>query len=151
MKHIPIKAILCQLKKDLEGKDAYRGVSLTYSLLANQFGHFSLGFIPAIMIYLIRLRGCKLDAVTYWPGFAVSSFWLFFEIWNYDVSIVKLRKNKNLKNELKNYPFEPSWTNLKIDTITDLFFFWSGTAFACCLFYFSWIEMVKLYFSSSLV
>ncbi len=49
MKHIPIKAILCQLKKDLVGKDAYRGVSLTYSLLANQFGHFSLGFIPAIM------------------------------------------------------------------------------------------------------
>ncbi len=32
-----------QLKADLIGKDSYRGVTLTYTWLANQFGHISSG------------------------------------------------------------------------------------------------------------
>lgn len=44
MVSISIKDIRNQLKADLIGKDSYRGVTLTYSWLANQFGHFSLGY-----------------------------------------------------------------------------------------------------------
>ncbi len=35
---ISLKDVLHQLKKDFIGKDSYRGVTLTYSWLANQFG-----------------------------------------------------------------------------------------------------------------
>ena len=41
MKHISDETIKEQWKEDLIGKDAYRGTSLTYAFLANQFGHFS--------------------------------------------------------------------------------------------------------------
>ena len=34
-----------QLLRDFFGKDAYRGVTFSYSWLCNQFGHFSIGFI----------------------------------------------------------------------------------------------------------
>ena len=44
--------IINQLKLDLIGKDSHRGVTLTYSWLANQFGHFSLGFIPTYLLCL---------------------------------------------------------------------------------------------------
>ncbi len=49
--NISFKRILKQLKADLIGKDSYRGVTLTYAWLANQFGHISLGFIPTFLVY----------------------------------------------------------------------------------------------------
>ncbi len=54
MKAISSKHVLKQLKDDLIGKDSYRGVTLTYTWLANQFGHFSLGFIPTCFIWRRR-------------------------------------------------------------------------------------------------
>ena len=49
-KTISFKRILKQLKDDAIGKDAHRGITLTYAWMANQFGHISLGFIPSYCI-----------------------------------------------------------------------------------------------------
>jgi hypothetical protein len=43
MKVIQAKYILQQLNFDLIGKDSYRGITLTYAWMANQFGHIALG------------------------------------------------------------------------------------------------------------
>ena len=40
-----------QLKADLIGKDSHRGITLTYAWLANQFGHFGIGYILTVIIY----------------------------------------------------------------------------------------------------
>jgi hypothetical protein len=48
---IPFKRILQQLKAALVAKDSYRDVPLTYAWLARQFGHISLGFITAFLVY----------------------------------------------------------------------------------------------------
>jgi hypothetical protein len=47
-----IKEIFLQLYKDLIGKDSHRGVTITYSWLANQFGHFAIGYILTLIIFV---------------------------------------------------------------------------------------------------
>lgn len=56
---ISLKHVLQQLKADLIGKDSYRGVTLTYSWLPNQFGHISLGFIPTVILFIITKNPFK--------------------------------------------------------------------------------------------
>jgi hypothetical protein len=83
------KLIKGQLDQDLIGKDAFRGVSQSYTWLANQFGHFALGFIPVIILHAcIRywLQG------TFWaclPVFLVWFGWFRFEVFNFSTSLSK--------------------------------------------------------------
>jgi len=44
------KMIFRQILNDLSGKDAYRGVTITQTWMANQFGHFSLGFFLTLIL-----------------------------------------------------------------------------------------------------
>mgnify|MGYP003685171887 FL=1 len=76
-KTITIKKILQQLKADLIGKDSYRGITLTYAWLANQFGHISLGFIPSFLLY----HFLDIDAMK--SAIYVSLAWLVFETYNF--------------------------------------------------------------------
>ena len=74
--------VLAQLKADLIGKDSYRGVTLSYTWLANQMGHLALGFIPTIIAYVVITR------ITTWPhpqltaAIIIGSTWTVFEAYN---------------------------------------------------------------------
>ena len=74
---IPFKRILQQLKADLIGKDSYRGVTLTYAWLANQFGHISLGFIPTFVVYYF------LNIEAFKAALYVAAFCFLFELYNF--------------------------------------------------------------------
>jgi len=56
MSIITSQDILRKLKADLIGKDSYRGIMFTYALLANQLGHFALGFIPTLLAFSVLRR-----------------------------------------------------------------------------------------------
>lgn len=134
MKRISIKNLLLQLKKDLIGKDSYRGVTLTYAWLANQFGHFSLGFIPSILLYFALQKYTNLTMPAFWSALIVSSFWLLFELYNF-LGPLLLKKSSALVSIVdKQYTFTPAWRNIAFDTFTDLCFFWLGSFAACLLF-----------------
>lgn len=120
---ITFKRVWQQLKADLIGKDSYRGITLTYAWLANQFGHISLGFIPSFLLY----RFTETD--DFYAALYVSAAWLLFEIYNFlgpllskkesDSEVVFIPKNMS-------YKFEPKWGNVAFDTFTDVCFFTFG-------------------------
>eukprot|EP01133_Synstelium_polycarpum_P017858 gene17858-21291_t len=126
MKFINAKTVIGQLKKDLIGKDSYRGVTLTYTWLANQFGHFSLGFIPTILIYALIKDRPALHYPELWASLGVWSAWILFELYNFLGPL--LLKTSTRREALKNtdYTFSPAWANVAFDTITDLAYFGMG-------------------------
>ncbi|WP_160716793.1 AAA family ATPase [Chitinophaga solisilvae] len=128
-KTITGRNVFQQLKADLIGKDSYRGVTLTYSWLANQFGHFSLGFIPTFLLFLyLKKRMSETQASLYSAG-AISVLWLAFETINF-LGPLLMSKPGGVK---KHYVFQPAWGNIAFDTITDLLFFWTGAFTASLL------------------
>lgn len=135
-KDIQFKDILNQIKADLIGKDSYRGVTFTYSWLANQFGHFSLGYIPTLIAFSIIKTHTSWTQPSFWAALIVSLTWLLFETYNFLGPLLLQRKSKSKfmyipsKSE---YIFSPEWGNIAFDTITDLMFFWLG-AFSAGLF-----------------
>ncbi|MHA4894562.1 ATP-binding protein [Pedobacter sp. PWIIR3] len=136
-----------QLNKDLIGKDSYRGVTLTYSWLANQFGHFSLGFIPTVAIhhlltstnkYIVSLLSkigiiLPVNDAEYWAAFGVWGIWILFETYNFLKPLLfnKTSKRKALGNG--QYTFQPAWFNVAFDTVTDLLYFGLGAISASLL------------------
>ncbi|GGF68406.1 DnaA ATPase domain-containing protein [Wenyingzhuangia marina] len=121
MKHVNIKIFLKQLIFiDLLGKDSQRGVSLTYAWLANQLGHFSLGFFPTIVFSLIFK---KFETPIYYSIYVII-FWILFESLNLTIPIIIKQKNCY---------FKPDWKHLIFDTITDLFYFGLGALAAAYL------------------
>ena len=111
---IRIVDVLKTLHADLIGKDSHRGITLTYGWMANQVGHFALGFIPTVILVICGYD--PLHALGY-----VSAFWLLFEIYN---ALSPLYK----KEYKGNGTFKPHWSNLTFDTFTDLCFFWLGSS-----------------------
>jgi hypothetical protein len=127
MKNITIKDVLNQLKADLIGKDSYRGVTLTYSWLANQFGHFALGFIPTIILNKIFIKYTTIQHPSIKSAICIALAWLLFELYNF-LGPLLLKKSSNTK-----YQFQPAWGNIAFDTFTDVCFFAFG-AFTASLF-----------------
>lgn len=136
-KSIPAKAVLSQLKADLIGKDSYRGVTLTYAWMANQFGHFSLGFIPTFIAYTFLSPHFNHAVTAVWCAVGVSINWLAFEAVNFlgPLMLKKRTRSKVFYVPKEQYIFEPAWRNLAFDTFTDLLFFWLGafvSSALCC-------------------
>jgi hypothetical protein len=104
--------LLQTLFNDLIGKDSQRGITLTYGWLANQVGHFSLGFIPACIAYGI-------SGNLFWSCIGVGSSWTLFESFNILSPLFKTTGKGGRIFSLK-------WGNIVFDTITDLIFFWTG-------------------------
>ncbi|MFA9214659.1 MAG: DnaA ATPase domain-containing protein [Candidatus Methylacidiphilales bacterium] len=121
MKIIQLKFILEQLTFDLIGKDSYRGVTLTYAWLANQFGHIALGFIPTFLIYQFLKQYIKSNSLNIFIAIGVTSFWFLFELYNV---LAPLFKNNQI------YNFKPDLYNVIFDTITDICFFAIGAFLA---------------------
>lgn len=128
MSKISGKNIRKQLKADLIGKDSHRGVTLTYSWLANQVGHFSLGFIPTLLVH--RWFFAKNDEETALiAAHIISAIWLVFELSNFLGPLLKKRKSITSLVYIpgkEKFRFPPAWGNIAFDTFTDLCFFWLG-------------------------
>ena len=114
-----------QLWFDLIGKDSQRGITLTYGWLANQFGHFSLGFIPTFFIHFIFLKTCKSCDAVLWATLITIGIWTVFESINFSIPLLTQSPKGS---------FTPDWLNVGSDTLTDLLFFYVG-AFSCSIFY----------------
>ena len=131
------KLIIKQLKQDLIGKDAFRGVTLSYAWLANQFGHFALSFIFTAIVYTFFEDRNSSERIVYWiylPSLSVWVFWFVFELVNYVVSIIKLKKSSVIEKNAKSYFYRPRRWHFLDDLFTDLLFFAQG-AFAASLLY----------------
>lgn len=126
MSKINKKWIFRQLKNDLIGKDSQRGVTLTYSWFANQVGHFSLGFIPTILLKEVIDNYTDFENPAIITAIFISLFWLVFELYNFLGPLLKVT----------NKTFKPKWRNIAFDTITDLLFFFLGS-FSASLFIFN--------------
>lgn len=132
MGKITTKDVLNQFKADLIGKDSYRGVTLTYSWLANQFGHISLGFIPTTILFFILNKNndpedAGIRAATY-----VTLGWVCFELYNFLGPLLFKKKSASKLVYVSGsaYQFQPAWWNIAYDTFTDLNFFAFGS-FLC--------------------
>lgn len=113
------KLMLSQLKLDLLGKDSYRGISLTYAWLANQFGHFGLGFIPAFFLHLFIQNAFPNVNDPLFLGCIISGgMWFGFELFNI---LWQLSQSKS-----KNGAFKPDYANVIEDTSVDVLFFVFG-------------------------
>jgi len=145
MKPISGRDILRQLKADLIGKDSYRGVSLTYSWLANQFGHFSLGFIPTLVTCSCLKKCTSILYPEFWAALIISILWFLFELYNFLGPLLfnKISNSNLLFTPGKKYTFKPSWSNIAFDTFTDLCFFWLG-AFSASLYLMSCCTVVYI-------
>lgn len=123
MYKLKFSTIIKQFKADLIGKDSHRGVTLTYSWLANQFGHFAIGYILTIIIfqflpiYTKRLFHAQL---------IVCGIVTLFELYNFLGPLLIKKEHKNI--------FKPAWSNIAFDTITDVLFFTLG-AFSISLLF----------------
>ena len=120
---ITFKRVWQQLKADLIGKDSYRGITLTYAWLANQFGHISLGFIPSFILY----RFTTVDDL--YAALYVSIAWLIFEIYNFLGPLLTKKESDSdvvFIPKKMSYQFEPKWGNVAFDTFTDVCFFTFG-------------------------
>lgn len=123
--------VLRQLHADLIGKDSYRGVTLTYVWMANQFGHFSLGFIPTVVFHRFCAKGAgAADALRF--ALYVWVFWILFEAYNFLGPLWHKRRSKSKVIYVpgRRYVFEPAWRNIAFDTATDLLFFGLGAVTA---------------------
>src|SRR5688572_11092581 len=128
MSPISVADILRQLKADLIGKDSYQGVTLTYAWMANQFGHYSLGFIPTLILYFFLRDNSSFDRPAYSATFIISTSLLLFKLYNFLMPLLSKKKSKSkiLFMPGIRYNFEPAWGNVAFDTFTDLCFFWLG-------------------------
>jgi hypothetical protein len=133
MNIISYKTILQQLQKDLIGKDSYRGITFSYAWLANQLGHFTLGFIPTLLLFLYLEDRSSNPAWV--AAFCVGGCWLLFEIYNF---LGPLFKAKKQNQELGGFIFQPPWKHVAHDTFTDLLFFWFGGLMASLFLQFDW-------------
>ena len=127
MANLTAKQILKQLHYDLIGKDSYRGVTLTYSWLANQLGHFTLGFVPTFLFFNFLKHFTKIQHPAIWACTFFSVGWFVFELFNFLAPLLKKTSKYAQKNATDNYTFQPAWLNIAYDTATDVCFFWIGT------------------------
>lgn len=133
--------VIRQLRADLIGKDSYRGVTLTYTWLANQFGHFSLGFIPTFFIFKVLSIAFLDDRAAFFSAVIVSFLWTFFELGNFLGPLLLGRKARAdvAALSVKKYTFRPAWENIAFDTITDICFFLAGTWTASLVLHPNWL------------
>jgi hypothetical protein len=126
MENISAKKVWAQISFDLIGKDSYRGVSLTYSWLANQFGHFSLAFVTTFALYHVLLGFTCVAKPAFWAGIGIATAWFIFECYNFLGPLLLKKSEHATKNASGGYTFQPDWKNISYDTLTDVIFFTIG-------------------------
>ncbi|MCF8339825.1 MAG: hypothetical protein K9I82_02535 [Chitinophagaceae bacterium] len=122
------KMIFRQILNDLSGKDAYQGITLTYTWMANQFGHLSLGFFLTLILNFVFENVYKIPEPSLIGAICSTIFWIIFEMFNFLFPLLLSRNSA--KNNKKQYPFQPPWLNIAFDTFTDICFFGIGSCIA---------------------
>jgi hypothetical protein len=104
-------------------------VTLTYSWLANQFGHISLGFIPTVIVFFVLKNNLDAENAGIKAATYVSLSWVCFELYNFLGPLLFKKKSKSKLVYVSGsaYQFQPAWWNIAYDTFTDLCFFAFGT------------------------
>ncbi len=137
MYQITYKNMWAQLKADLIGKDSHRGITLTYAWLANQFGHFGIGYILTVIIYFGFKSYFEKPILT--APLIVVGVVIVFELYNFLGPLLK-------KSEAQK-PFKPALLHIAFDTATDVLFFSLG-AFSTSLLsentMLQWIALIIL-------
>jgi len=117
-----------QLKKDLFFKDSQSGYTYTYAWMANQTGHFALGFMIAILGFWIFFPSQSVFMGTsLWVPIGSMAAWTLYEIFNYANALIHTRKNT----------FKPNALYIAFDTSVDLCFFYYGIIVAYVGHYFA--------------
>lgn len=130
--NVSLKQVLQQLKDDLIGKDSYRGVTFTYSWLANQFGHFGLGFFTTLLLskWTWFMNLVHIHNPLYVSAWIVWGGWITFELFNFLGPLLKKAPSRRYLTTKDDYIFQPAWFNIAFDTATDLCYFGLG-CFSC--------------------
>lgn len=109
--------LLAQIKKDWFFKDSQSGYTYTYSWMANQTGHFALGFMIAMLGFWIFFpTESTLWENSLWVPVGSMAAWTIYETINYITTMRKASKNT----------FKPNYVYVAFDTFVDLCFFYYG-------------------------
>ncbi len=120
---IVLKQLLNQLKTDLTGKDTLSGYTFTYSWMANQLGHFCMGFVLVFfLVWGVDTFAQQAPSWYYLATYLVASL-----VW----VLMELRKTIIAINVQRSYgSFEPDTSFIWKDVIVDIAFFIYGTTIA---------------------
>ena len=113
------KRIWKQFWRDAWGKDADRGVTLSYAWLANQFGHIALGAMAALIFYGIFMFTRDDNQQEFYGLLSSIVFWFLLEFMMFTTTIRRWKRTEK-------FPFKPNAKFLFWDIITDLGFFQLG-------------------------
>ena len=116
---ISIGQLLRQLLNDFTGKDSQSGYTYTYVWMANQLGHFALGFVFVSISGWFFIESIKQNPFGVYALvlLAIMALWLVYEIINTWSSI---------NHALKEASFKPDVFQIVFDAITDVFIIWLG-------------------------
>ena len=117
-----------QLKKDLFFKDSQSGYTYTYAWMANQTGHFALGFMITMLAFWIFFpHESNFLGNSLWLPLGCMAAWTLYEICDYTYTMLSNRKNT----------FKPNYGYVAFDTCVDLCFFYYGIIVAYVGHYFT--------------
>lgn len=124
--------LLKQAVSDWFGKEVQTGYTTTYVWMANQFGHFNLGFLATmIFAWVIKLINPEISASGYLLILPVAEIliWIIKETYDYKVAI-----NLTLKNNI----FPPDKLDVALDAGTAVLFI----SFGIIVSYLSFVSLI---------
>ena len=138
--HIPtVREVFCQAKHDLFGtKDVQETPTVSYTWMADQLGHFTLGFVLTLIVYwLAKTSGCPLsDRAWFLPALALGNFliWVVKELFDYRAEVKRAREAGST------FPFNSGEIGQNIRAA--LFYIGAGAALAAATaFYPPWVAV----------
>lgn len=129
-----ILELLKQAKADLWAKEVQTGYTVTYAWMANQLGHFALGFIPVYFLIWLALASGLVHWLSdhfgkeslRWSQFLVPVAWLLWFIYK-EWGDVK----EAVADARKDNVFPMDAGDVRRDAYTAVYFFAAGIAVAC--------------------
>jgi len=126
--------LLKQAKADLWAKEVQTGYTVTYAWMANQLGHFALGFIPVYFLLWLALasglaewlRPILGEQGLRWSQFLIPAAWLLWFI-NKERGDVQ----EAIADARKDNVFPMDAGDVRRDAYTAVYFFAAGLAVAC--------------------
>ncbi len=92
-----VKAVVSQVIRDLFGKDVQDTVTFSYEWVADQFGHFALGFEITIALTWAAIQfGYSQSRAGLWLGLAVVAVFVLKEADDFRRQWMKARQSKSV-------------------------------------------------------
>jgi hypothetical protein len=128
-----IGQLVAQAKADLWAKEVQTGYTVTYAWMANQLGHFALGFIPVYFLIWLALASTLVDWIKsqfgedslLWAQFIIPVLWLAWFVYKELGDIKDAIKDAKAANV---FPMDIS--DVRRDAATAVYFFAAGIAVA---------------------